>query len=218
MGGHNAGEVAASLALEAIHDFLARSRKDHDHTWPFGIETSLDYNGNRLRTAVKLANRRVFRESEHRERYTGMGTTLATLLLDGPCAALCGVGDSRVYRVRREIAEQLTRDQTWIETLLAQNPGLDRSALANHPMRHVLIAAIGAQDDLDVTIISAPIVDGDRFVLCTDGVHGALDDRQLARIVREADTLQQAAERLVTEALERDGSDNLTAVVAGVGP
>src|SRR6476661_1184893 len=64
MGGHNAGEVASALALESLEAFLARASQDREHTWPFGIESALDYNGNRLRTAVKLANRRVFRESE----------------------------------------------------------------------------------------------------------------------------------------------------------
>ena len=77
MGGHKAGEVASALALEAIQAFLVRATQDDDHTWPFGLERTLDSNGNRLRTGVKLANRRVFRESERRDEYTGMGTTIA---------------------------------------------------------------------------------------------------------------------------------------------
>jgi serine/threonine protein phosphatase PrpC len=216
MGGHNAGEVASALALEALASFLLRSSQDRELTWPFGIESTLDYDGNRLRTAIKLSNRRVFRESESRDQYTGMGTTLAVMLADGPCASICGVGDSRVYLVRGDHIERLTQDHTWVETLLAQNPTISRASLANHPMRHVLTKVIGGQDDLEVTIASRPLVTGDRFVICSDGVHGALDDARIAQIVRSTPEAKDAANRIVEEALDRDGEDNLTAVVVGV--
>lgn len=216
MGGHNAGEVASALALESLHDFINRSRQDPDHTWPFGIESSLDFNGNRVRTAVKLANRRVYRQSESRDQYTGMGTTLVALLVDESCTAFCGVGDSRIYVVRRSGIELLTRDHTWVEMLLAQNPDLDRRSVENHPMRHVLTSVIGAQDDVEVGVIARPAVSGDRFVLCSDGVHGALSDHDIWRMVCDAVDVRSAAETLVSTALERDGRDNLTAVVVAL--
>jgi PPM family protein phosphatase len=218
MGGHNAGEVASKLALEALHGFLARSAQDGDHTWPFGIESSLDHNGNRLRTAVKLANRRVFREAESRDQYSGMGTTIAALLVDGPCAVYCGVGDSRIYVVRGGGSERLTRDHTFVATLLAQNPSLDPAIVANHPMRHVLTSVIGEQDDIDLSISSRPFVAGERYILCTDGIHGAMEERELTDIVRAAPEARSAADTLVNEALQRDGRDNLTAVVAALVP
>jgi serine/threonine protein phosphatase PrpC len=216
MGGHNAGEVASALALESVELFLTKSNEDHELTWPFGIESTLDYNGNRLRTAIKLANRRVFRESESRDQYTGMGTTIAVVLAEGPCASISGVGDSRIYLVRDGNIERLTQDHTWVETLIAQNPAISREALANHPMRHVLTKVIGGQDDIEVTITSRPLAAGDRLVICSDGVHGALDEARIAQIVRSAPDTKAAADRLVEEALDRDGEDNLTAVVAGV--
>jgi protein phosphatase len=213
MGGHNAGEVACALALETLHSFVERSQHDPDHTWPFGIESSLDFNGNRLRTGVKLANRRVFRESEGRDQYTGMGTTVVAMLVEGTCAVFCGVGDSRIYAVRRSGIELLTRDHTWVQMLLAQNPDLDPQSVENHPMRHVLTSVIGAQDDVEVHVTARPAVARDRFVLCSDGVHGALADDDIWRIVCDADDVRRASEILVSTALERDGRDNLTAVV-----
>jgi serine/threonine protein phosphatase PrpC len=216
MGGHNAGEVASALAIETLRSFAERSRHDPDHTWPFGIESSLDFNGNRLRTGIKLANRRVFRESERRDQYTGMGSTMVAILVEGTCAMICGVGDSRVYSVRAGRIERLTQDHTWVEMLLAQNPGLDPRSVANHPMRHVLTSVVGAQDDLEVTITSRPCVPGDTFVLCSDGVHGGLPDDEIARIVSRASDPRQAAEALVAAALDRDGRDNLTAVVVSL--
>ena len=216
MGGANAGEVAARLAIDVVHGFLVRSSQDADHTWPFGIESSLDYDGNRLRTAVKLANRRVYRESESRSQYTGMGTTLAALLVNGPYAVICGVGDSRIYRIRGGVAGQLTRDHTFVETLLEQNPQLDAAQLAAHPMRHVLTTVVGAQDDIEVNVAAHPAQEGDRFVICTDGVHGALDADRIAAVVSAEPDVQAAADRLVRDALAADGSDNLTAIVVGL--
>jgi PPM family protein phosphatase len=216
MGGHKAGEVACSLALDSIKSFLLRAAQNDEHTWPFGLERALDHNGNRLRTAIKLANRRVFRESERRDEYTGMGTTVAAALIDGDSAVVCGVGDSRVYLIRGTGIERLTRDQTWVEALLEQTPGLDRAALANHPMRHVLTTVVGAQDDLEVSVTMHQVVPGDRFVLCTDGVHGALSDARIAEIVGRARSSAEAAESLVKDAVAADGKDNATAVVAEI--
>jgi protein phosphatase len=217
MGGHNAGEVASRIALQTIQAFVARIAEDPDQTWPFGLDDTLDFDGNRLRTAVKLANRQVYRESETRDQYTGMGTTVAAVLVSERCAVVCSVGDSRVYVVRGGGIECLTQDQTWVQLLLAQNPDLDPASLAGHPMRHVLTSVVGAQDDLDVRPVSRPVEREDRLVICSDGVHGALDDQEIARIVSEARDPQAAAEQLVGRALEVDGSDNLTAVVVGGG-
>lgn len=216
MGGHKAGEVACALALEALHDFIERSRQDPDYTWPFGIESSLDLNGNRLRTAIKLANRRVYQESERRRQYTGMGTTVVALLVDGSCAAFCGVGDSRIYAVRRNGIELLTRDHTWVQMLLAQNPGINPQLVENHPMRHVLTSVVGTQDDVEVTVTVRPALARDRFVLCSDGVHGTLAEHDIWRIACDAPDARTAAGTLVSRALERDGRDNLTAVVVTV--
>jgi serine/threonine protein phosphatase PrpC len=213
MGGHKAGEVASFIALESIRSFLLRASQDDDHTWPFGLERALDRNGNRLRTAVKLANRRVFRESERRDQYTGMGTTVAAVIAEGDSAVVCGVGDSRVYLIRNDAMDCLTRDHTWVEALLAQTPGLDRATLANHPMRHVLTNVVGAQDDVDVVVTSHLIGPGERLVLCTDGIHDSLPDTRIAEIARSAATPAAAADALVQAALAIDGGDNLTAVV-----
>ena len=217
MGGHNAGEVAADLAIDTLKVFVERSRNDTDHTWPFGIDGNLDFNGNRLRTGVKLSNRRVFRESESRDQYTGMGTTVVAMLIEGTCAAFCSVGDSRIYSVRKGDVERLTRDQTWVQLLLSQNPDMDPRAFENHAMRHVLTSVIGAQDDVEVAVATRPLLEGDRLVLCSDGVHGSLTDREIGRIVTRASDVKEAAQTLVDVALQLDGQDNLTAVVVAVG-
>ncbi len=213
MGGHKAGEVASAMALDAISAFILRASKDDDHTWPFGLERTLDGAGNRLRTAVKLANRQVFKESERRDRYTGMGTTVAAVLAGPGSVAVCGVGDSRVYSIRGNAIERLTIDDTWIEMLLAQTPDLDRASVASHPMRHVLTSVVGAQDDVEVTVRTHSTHPDERLVLCTDGIHDALADERIADVLRRTRDAAAAAEALVQAALAADGSDNLTAIV-----
>ena len=87
MGGHAAGEVASRLAVEAVEGFIRRSQADREFSWPYGIDASLGYDGNRLRTAISLANRRVFRAAESHDDYTGMGSTVVAALV-GRAAAV----------------------------------------------------------------------------------------------------------------------------------
>src|SRR6185295_13034142 len=108
MGGHDAGEVASRLAIEALTAFIRRSARDTDFSWPYGLDGNLSYDGNRLRTAIHLANRRIFREAENNDDYSGMGTTIVSLLLNGSRVAIGHVGDSRLYLLRRGKLEQLT--------------------------------------------------------------------------------------------------------------
>src|SRR5262245_19739408 len=212
MGGVNAGEVASRMAVDAIQAFIERSVPGSSHTWPFGLDAGLSYQGNRVRSAVKVANRAIFREAEAQSQYTGMGTTVAVVLIEGETATICGVGDSRIYASDRGTITQLPRDHTWVQTLRVQNPMLDPAALARHPMRHVLTSVVGGQSDVDVTITERPIGPGDRLLLCSDGVHGGLSDEELQTLVQSG-TVQSAAEAIVARALEVDGRDNISALV-----
>lgn len=213
MGGHNAGEVAAHLAIEAITVFIEQSRDWAGLTWPFGFDPSRSAAANRLQTAVRLANRRVLLEATTYAAFSGMGTTVVAALVAGDDAALVSVGDSRIYRWREGEFAQLTEDDTWLSAMVSA--GVDPAALGSqHPMRHVLTAVVGAKADLTPPVIEVRLQAGDRLVLCSDGVHGSLDAATLARIVGEADTADAAAQALVEAALAAGTSDNATALVA----
>jgi protein phosphatase len=108
MGGHNAGEVASHLAARAIHEFIADSAGGSD-TWPFPYEPGQSVDANRLLTAVRLANRRVYEHGCSDISLEGMGTTVVAVLASGDHAVLVGVGDSRIYRVRNDRIEQPRR-------------------------------------------------------------------------------------------------------------
>jgi serine/threonine protein phosphatase PrpC len=212
MGGHNAGEVASHLAVETVIAFIEQSRDAKDLTWPFGLDPLRSMESNRMATAVKLANRRVHRESLDHSAFSGMGTTLVAILLSDDRAVLASVGDSRIYRWRDAGVEQLTRDDTWLSALLAAGSEYD-SPVASHPMRHVLTSVVGVNDELTPTLREEMLQRGDRFLLCSDGVHGHVDEPTLSEQLGHADAPEQAARTIVDAALERGTTDNVTALV-----
>src|SRR5438093_3638196 len=110
MGGHNAGEVASRLAIEAIAGFIRQSATEPHLSWPYGLDRTLSIDGNRLRTAIQLANRRVFRAAETTDDYSGMGTTIVGLLVNGKRLSIGNVGDSRLYLMSDGTLQQLTHD------------------------------------------------------------------------------------------------------------
>jgi serine/threonine protein phosphatase PrpC len=185
MGGPTGGEVAVRLTADTVHSFVARSRDGGKCTWPFGIDPGSSFAANRLRTAVQLANRRVFRESEHRDDYTGMGSTVVAALID----------------------------DSWVTTMLARDPEADAASLAIHPMRHVLINAIGAREETEMEIGERVLVDGEVLLLCSDGLHGGLNDETLAGIMGSGVEVAAAAQQLRDATLDRGGNDNITALL-----
>jgi serine/threonine protein phosphatase PrpC len=217
MGGHNAGEVASRLAVEAIKGFLARSAGGDDFTWPYGIDPQLSFQGNRLMTSIKLANRRVFKAGESRDEYTGLGTTVVAALIEDGLLTFSGVGDSRIYVYADGQLEQITQDDSWVATVLAREPGMQES-LATHPMRHVLTNVLGAREQIDLEVGERTLAGGERLLFCSDGLHGALADAALAEVLAADQSVEAMAEALVRAALDRDGSDNISGLVVQVGP
>lgn len=213
MGGHNAGEVASALAVEAIQGFLIRSKPGDDFTWPYGIDPTLSFLGNRLSTAIKLANRRVFKAGESHDSYTGLGTTVVAMAVEDDQCAFSGVGDSRIYLWADGRLEQLTRDDSWVATVLAREPAMDEAALASHPMRHVLTNVIGAREPIEMDVQERALRGGERFLLCSDGLHGVLDDQQLERVLASGASPSAMADDLIQQALDRNVSDNVTALI-----
>lgn len=215
MGGHNAGEVASSLALEALGGFVRRSSSDTDLSWPYGVMPDLSFLANRLRTALHLANRRVFRAAESHDDYTGMGTTVVAVLIDGERAVVAHVGDSRIYHWSDGVLHVLTRDDSWAAALIAQ--GMSTDDLSRHPMRHVLTNVVGARDQVDVHVRELSLAPGDRLLLCSDGLHEPMTADRIGTALSGEPDVQAAATRLVREALERGTRDNVTALVVEFG-
>ena len=217
MGGHAAGEIASRLAMEAVEGFIRRSHADQDFSWPYGIDARLGYDANRLRTAISLANRRVFRAAEAHDDYTGMGSTVVAALVAGRRLAIGSVGDSRLYLWSDSTLALLTEDDTWVGMLRAQNASIDPAVLARHPMRHVLTNVLGAREEITVHVSERDLRDGDVLLLCSDGLHGPVPEDVIAARLLAAGDLPEAARGLVQEALDRGGRDNVTALLVTLG-
>src|SRR5262245_26512890 len=120
MAGHNAGEVASRIAVETLQNFIHRSSNDTDFSWPYGLDKTLSFDGNRLRTGVHLANRRVFRAAESGDDYGGMGTTIVAVVVGEDRISVAHVGDSRLYLLSNGQVAQPHIDETWAATMPAQ--------------------------------------------------------------------------------------------------
>ncbi|MGE3844597.1 MAG: PP2C family serine/threonine-protein phosphatase [Vicinamibacterales bacterium] len=213
MGGHNAGEVASGLAIDALTTFIKRSSSDTDFSWPYGIDRTLSFDGNRLRTGIHLANRRVYRAAESSDDYSGMGTTIAGLLVNGSTVSIGHVGDSRAYLFSNQTLHSLTRDDSWAATILAQDPAFKPEEIAQHPMRNVLTSVLGARENVDVHLAERPLVSGDLLMLCSDGVHGVVSPDTIRDILTSTTDLEAASRRLIEAAMDKGSRDNVTAVV-----
>jgi serine/threonine protein phosphatase PrpC len=211
MGGHQAGEVAARLALDALHHFLRKSAHDTDFTWPFGINPAWSLTANRLMTGIKIANRRVYKQSEDGTDYIGMGTTIVAVVLEDGRVTFASVGDSRIYMLSGTTLRQLTEDDSWL-VMLGKEPGITPEALRAHPMRHVLTNVVGAKPEVTFQVMEEPLA-GETLLLTSDGLHNALSMDVMTSVLTRQDDLRVTAEALLNEALERNANDNLTAVL-----
>jgi serine/threonine protein phosphatase PrpC len=214
LGGHAAGEVASKLAVETIASFVRRIDEEGELSWPYGIDPGLSFPGNLLRTAIHLANRRVFRAAERDDEYTGMATTVVAALISGSRLAVANAGDSRLYMYAGGHLTQLTRDDTWAATVLATQgqPSHPGSASARS-MRHVLTNVIGARDQADVHMGEFDLAGGETLLLCSDGLHGVVEDSALTAILHDGGTPAELGPRLVDAALSKGAKDNVTALL-----
>ena len=214
MGGHSAGEIASNLAVETIVGFIRRSEEDAELSWPYGIDSTLSFSGNRLRTAIHLANRRVFRAAEKYDEYTGMGTTVVGALISGSRLAVGHAGDSRVYLFAGGRLTRLTNDDTWAATVLASHAEPDPASSSANPMRHVLTNVLGARDHADVHMIEYDLQGGEMILLCSDGLHNVVDDEGICQLLSSDTVPANIVPQLIQTALARGGRDNVTAVLA----
>jgi protein phosphatase len=155
----------------------------------------------------------VLEASEERPDCMGMGTTVVAVLVTPECLVFAGVGDSRVYLWTGGAVLQLTQDDSWVATVLAHEPGMTESALAQHPMRHVLTSVVGARADTEPRVEERPFSEGDVVLLCSDGLHGAVTAVDIASALGSGRDVAEIPQVLVDAALARGASDNVTAVV-----
>jgi PPM family protein phosphatase len=213
MGGQSAGEVAATMAVESIENFIRRSHQTADFSWPFGIDPQLSFDANRLKTAVTLANRRINRAAENHDDYIAMATTaVCALVADGHLIG-AHVGDSRLYVQDDDGLHQLTEDDSWAATVLGSG-----AAAGTPAVRYVLTNVLGARPDTLVHVVERELAGTETLLLCSDGLHGSVPYETIRDVMASRHDLDELARTLVRTAVENGSRDNITAlIVRGCG-
>jgi serine/threonine-protein phosphatase Stp1 len=192
MGGHHAGAAAATTAVEMLAGLADR----------LGPITRAD-----LLAAIRDANAAIHTGSAA-EAGTSGATIVAMTVIDDR-ATVCWAGDSRAYRIRAGIAERLTRDHSLVQELVDAGV-LAEAAAERHPRANVVTRALGVAASVEIDVVAAALAPGDRLLLCSDGISRSLHPRDFATMPVAIDA---CADRLLANALQRDGSDNATLIL-----
>ncbi len=195
MGGHNAGEIASRLAVEAVVERYADETQDP---------------GTALARSIERANRIIVDAAAKDGRCTGMGTTCTALLLRGGLAYCAHVGDSRLYFVRGNDILLMTEDHTVVMDMVKRGT-ITADEARHHPDKNVIVRALGVRGDVEVATWEKPLAvrPGDTFLICSDGLYNVVEDNELFDAMRGSSP-QRACERLVELARQRGGPDNIT--------
>lgn len=202
MGGHAAGEVASDYAVQKIlHTYYSLPWQGPEQT---------------LIAALQEANADINAESSRSPERRGMGTTVVAAAVHEGYAVIAHVGDSRAYLLREGLLRPLTRDHSWVAEKLADGTITPEQAI-DHPNRNVLTRNLGQRSYVEPDLITQDLVQGDRLLLCTDGLYNALRDEQEIAGHAQRGAAQQAGESLIAAANEAGGPDNIGVAVVGVG-
>jgi serine/threonine protein phosphatase PrpC len=217
MGGHAAGEVASAEAVDQVHG-MVKSQYNIVEEWSKDFDNELlKASVSRLmESAIQSATYFIFGMAEVQPEQHGMGTTLSVLLVVKDRAVVAQVGDSRVYLIRENVAQQVTEDHTLVNLQLKMGAITPEQAkTANNG--HVITRAVGVRDYVEVDTFHLTCQSGDRFLLCSDGLSDYLSD--LTEVVNLAgqDSMADSSRALLGMALNRGGKDNITTVLAQFG-
>ena len=213
MGGHAAGEVASREAVDTLYGMVKRGVRGLRELVDPVSEADSRAACRLMESAVQAATYFVFSIAEIDRAKSGMGTTISAMLILGDYVITAQVGDSRIYRVEHDQAEQLTEDHTLIAWQLKQGLITPQEA-ERSPHRNVITRAVGNREYVQVDTRRIPLAPASRFLLCSDGLHGYLRDDDIAGIVRLGGAV--AVRRFIDLANERGGKDNITAVLVEI--
>jgi serine/threonine protein phosphatase PrpC len=213
MGGYNAGEIASGIAIATVLDVVRREWKDLPRG-EIDPETGHSVEALLLRRAVESAHQTIYQVSQSQPQCAGMGTTVVTCLLHDDRMSIAYVGDSRLYRFREGRLEQITRDHSLIEELVARGH-YSREDAARLVRKNIVTRALGVEPEVAVDLIEDTVEVHDILLIASDGLTDMLPDEKIGLTLgRLADNLESASEELVRLANEAGGKDNVSVVLA----
>lgn len=202
MGGYKGGEIASKLAIESSKNYIINNfdqiKKERDQI----IEL--------IKNAIEYANMVVYEKSKEVPELAGMGTTIDVCLIYLNRIYIGHIGDSRVYRLRKNFFRKLTVDDSYVEQLVKEG-NITKEEAYNHPKKNMLTKALGCTAFVEPTVLVKGFMKGDILLMCTDGLTNMLKEDKICEIIKQ--NSEQASKELVKKANEQGGYDNITAVI-----
>ena len=202
MGGYNAGEVASKMAVETVRDYIYKHFEKS--------KESKEKLEQLLKDAIEHANSAIYKRAQSKKDLNGMGTTLDVCLIYNSKIYIGHIGDSRVYRIRKEFMRRITRDHSYVQTLIEDGKITKEEAL-HHPKRNMLTKALGCMENVEPDVYTKTFIKDDIILMSSDGLTNMVNETDIYNIVKQ-DKLN-AAENLVKQATENGGYDNITVVI-----
>ena len=207
MGGHNAGEIASSMAIDYVRTYMEKIYME--------ILMTVENITFMIRKAIQYANERVYKKSIMNSQYVGMGTTFTLVCIYGDHMIIGHVGDSRVYRINSDGIVRLTNDHSLVEELL-RNGTIGPEEAANHPQKNVITRALGTSYSIEVDTFVYPIVKEDNILVCSDGLTNEVGELEIQSIVERNTDMNLVCKELIDKAKDFGGYDNITVIVVRV--
>lgn len=203
MGGHQAGEVASSLAVETLSTLLRDSLKGGNFR-PSYIEDV-------MRVAVVKTNRKIYDLATSESGYSGMGTTVVVCIIKKEHLHVAHIGDSRAYLLRDDVLKQLTTDHSLVQELLSKGRITEEEAV-DHPRKNILTRALGTDPAVEVDTMDIALKSGDIILLCTDGITNHVDPQEIKGFA-SMNSPEMACREMIRLANDRGGFDNMTVLI-----
>jgi len=208
MGGRNAGEVASSMAVQEIVEFVKEKYIEVLTEKRITEEKIFDL----VREAIYYSNDKIYKKSLLNSEFLGMGTTLSMILIKDSNLYYGHVGDSRIYLIRKNEITKLTEDHSLVAELVKQGTIKPEEAVS-HPQKNIITRALGTEYEIEVDLGKQEIIEGDYILLCTDGLSNLISDNEIMELVLSSAGVEKACESLISKAKENGGFDNITVVV-----
>lgn len=201
MGGHNAGEVASKMAVEAIVSYISENINNKNYN-------------EILKKAIKTANNAIYDFASTSEKLNGMGTTVTACLVINNKGFVANVGDSSCFLIRNNKIKKITKDHSLVQELLDLGTISEEEAF-NHPKKNIITRAVGTSKKILIDVFEIDILKDDIIMLCSDGLTNEIQKNEVLEILNSAKSLKNACEKLVLEAKNNGGRDNITVLLFG---
>ncbi len=200
MGGHAAGDFASRYAISVVIDFIRKST----------VRSPISL----LRRALVFASNELYKEAEKDKDKMGMGTTMVVAVLVENELYVANIGDSRLYIINDDI-KQITMDHSLVEELI-RNGQLERNKGRNHPEKNIITRAMGSRDEAMPDFFQITVEEGDKILLCSDGLSNMVEDDEIKDIISDNTKLEDSVSSLINRANYYGGNDNISAIIISI--